>query len=582
MNSKFFTFLSIIFILCAQIVAAQGIKKTESLDSILRNIKDPNEKVDLIIQFLDKPENYYADNAIDFANRAYLIAEQNNYALGKVRAMLNLGNYYLRGSDYKKAMEYAQKSREMAEDLDFKKELANSNSIIGLIYNELGDYDNCSQYFFKGLKIYEEIEDKKGISRSLGDIGMNFLSQQDNKMALEYFNKSLSIAININYLPSVKRQYNNIAAVYATMKEYDKAISYLRKALDINIQLGDKLGQGTNMLNIGYIQMNEGNYDDALKSFQQSLDLVTELNNFANISKCNLNFGYCYYSAKKIDESIIYFKQALQNGQTQGYYSIINQSAKMLCQIYTDKKDTLKAFKYLFLEKNSLDSLYKSQKQDLLVKHELQYKYEKMKHENELSQKTKNIFIIIIIFSLVSGLIILTLVFSKYRLKSRFVVIEKEKIELEKEKIESELINKDKELTVNLISLIKKNEILSEISEKLVQLKHNTKGTEAKEIITKISKQLINTNDDKMFYEFSIRFQEVHAGFYEKLLKTYPDLTQNELKLCAFLRLNMSTKDIAELTNQQIDSIAKARHRLRKKLAITGSDTNLVTFLAQI
>ena len=97
-----------------------------------------------------------------------------------------------------------------------------------------------------------------------------------------------------------------------------------------------------------------------------------------------------------------------------------------------------------------------------------------------------------------------------------------------------------------------------------------------------MNQELRSSTDDKMFNEFSQRFQEVHAGFYEKLLKTHPDLTQNELKLCAFLRLNMSTKDIAELTGQQPNTIDKARYRLRKKLDLTGPDTNLVTFLSQL
>jgi len=582
MNSKLRIFLSILFILCAEIAAAQGINKTESLDSILRNIKDPNEKVDLIIQFLDKPENYYADNAIGIANRAYLIAEQNNYALGKVRAMLKLGNSYFRSSNYKKAMEYAQRSKEMAEDLGFDKELAGSLSLIGTIYTDLGDYDNSSPYFFKSLKLFEKLNDKEGTSRSLGDIGMDFYNQKDYKKALEYYNKALTIAKQINSQPAIKKQYNNIAALYGYLQNYDTAIVLLRKALVINIKLGDKLGQASNGINIGYIQMNKGNYDDALLSFRQALDLAKELNNSRRMAECYLNFGFCYYTAKRIEESIEFFKKALQEGQKNGYYRIISPAAKMLNKIYTEKLDTIKAYKYVTLEKIAGDSLYASQEQKHILKLELQYIYEKKEIERQREQHIKTFIILIIIFSLISGLVILGLLFSRSRLKSKLVVTEKKKIELEKDKIESELRLKEKELTVNLISLIKKNEMFSEISEKLVQLEHNTKGTEAKEIITKISKQLINTNDDKMLNEFSIRFQEVHAGFYEKLLKTYPDLTQNDLKLCAFLRLNMSTKDIAELTNQELNSISKARQRLRKKLEISGADTNLVIFLSQI
>jgi DNA-binding CsgD family transcriptional regulator len=124
--------------------------------------------------------------------------------------------------------------------------------------------------------------------------------------------------------------------------------------------------------------------------------------------------------------------------------------------------------------------------------------------------------------------------------------------------------------------------MLSDISNKLVQLEQNAKGAETKETIMKISKDLRNRTDDKMLNEFSLRFQEVHAGFYEKLLKVYPDLTQNELKLCAFLRLNMSTKDISELTGQRLPSIDHARYRLRKKLGLSNSETNLVNFLSQV
>ena len=153
---------------------------------------------------------------------------------------------------------------------------------------------------------------------------------------------------------------------------------------------------------------------------------------------------------------------------------------------------------------------------------------------------------------------------------------------IEKEKIEAELNIKNRELTVNLISSIKKNEMLTDVSNKLAQLEMKATGKETRDAITNISQDLRNSAYDKLFNEFSQRFQEVHAGFYEKLLKAYPDLTQNELKLCAFLRLNMSTKDISEITGQQLNAIDKARYRLRKKLVLSGTDTHLVTFLSQI
>jgi DNA-binding CsgD family transcriptional regulator len=65
-------------------------------------------------------------------------------------------------------------------------------------------------------------------------------------------------------------------------------------------------------------------------------------------------------------------------------------------------------------------------------------------------------------------------------------------------------------------------------------------------------------------------------------MATYPDLTPNEKKICAFLRLNMSTKDIAAITHQSVHSLNVARTRLRKKLGIDGTDENLVNFLNRL
>ena len=81
--------------------------------------------------------------------------------------------------------------------------------------------------------------------------------------------------------------------------------------------------------------------------------------------------------------------------------------------------------------------------------------------------------------------------------------------------------------------------------------------------------------------EFEVRFQEVYTGYYTKLNTKFPDLTPNELRLCAFFRLNMTTKEIAAITYQSTNSIVVARYRLRKKLGLEKEE-NLVGFLSKI
>ncbi len=90
-----------------------------------------------------------------------------------------------------------------------------------------------------------------------------------------------------------------------------------------------------------------------------------------------------------------------------------------------------------------------------------------------------------------------------------------------------------------------------------------------------------SSQDSDTWEEFEAHFTHVHTDFYRRLNDLFPNLSANEKKLCAFLRLNMSTKDIAAITYQSVNSITVARSRLRKKLNIEGEDVNLVNFLAQ-
>jgi DNA-binding CsgD family transcriptional regulator len=182
--------------------------------------------------------------------------------------------------------------------------------------------------------------------------------------------------------------------------------------------------------------------------------------------------------------------------------------------------------------------------------------------------------------SVVSGgvffaLVILILLIKHFRLKAK-------KLQLEKTGFERELEFKNKELVLNVMSLMQRNELLADLSQKLINIDESATTPESKETIKKVAQELQKSQDKEIWKEFSHRFKEVHGDFYDKLLQKYPDLTPNELKLCAFLRLNMSSKDIAELTGQRVNSLETARYRLRQKLGIANSDVNLVTFLSSI
>ena len=151
---------------------------------------------------------------------------------------------------------------------------------------------------------------------------------------------------------------------------------------------------------------------------------------------------------------------------------------------------------------------------------------------------------------------------------------------LEIEIIGRELESNQKSVTAATLKLIQNAERDTQTIERLVEIENNTNSTGKQKINTLISdyKRIsYNSNWD----EFEIFFEKVHRSFYEQLNSQFPTLTANERKICAFLKLNMSSKEMAQITFQSDEALKKARLRLRQKLDISR-ETNLVTFLQNI
>ena len=127
--------------------------------------------------------------------------------------------------------------------------------------------------------------------------------------------------------------------------------------------------------------------------------------------------------------------------------------------------------------------------------------------------------------------------------------------------------------------LVKKGELLTKMKDELHRLTKNTESEESLESFKKMIKTL--GEDDKMdkdWEHFTIHFDKVHNDFFVALKEKHPNLTANEMKLCAYLRMNLSTKEMAQLMNISVRGVEISRYRLRKKLQIT-TNTNLFGYL---
>ena len=147
-------------------------------------------------------------------------------------------------------------------------------------------------------------------------------------------------------------------------------------------------------------------------------------------------------------------------------------------------------------------------------------------------------------------------------------------IELKNEKLKQDVENKSRELAISTMSLIKKNEFLNRV-------KNELKAAENPKIksVIKLINNNINNTDDWQFFEEA--FNNADKDFLKKIKTLHPNLTPNDLKLCAYLRLNLSSKEIAPLLNISSRSVEVKRYRLRKKMNLSH-ELSLTNYILEI
>ncbi|HEX4875273.1 MAG TPA: triple tyrosine motif-containing protein, partial [Chitinophagaceae bacterium] len=159
---------------------------------------------------------------------------------------------------------------------------------------------------------------------------------------------------------------------------------------------------------------------------------------------------------------------------------------------------------------------------------------------------------------------------------------ENELVALRNEKLQAEIDFKNSELATSAMHLVQRGELLSKLK---ADLHHVMKGIENEKSAAEIKKLIkVLGEDEKMdkdWDHFSRHFDKVQSDFIIGLKEKHPKLTPNEIKLCAYLRMNLSTKEIAQLMNISVRGVEISRYRLRKKLGIS-SETSLFDHLISI
>ncbi|MEH0153115.1 tetratricopeptide repeat protein [Limibacter armeniacum] len=500
-----------------------------------------------------------------------------------VRALLllDLSKLYL-SNDFDKSLEYAEAALVLSKKIENLEMEGFANNKIAILLFQSGQHSKALDYFIKCRKIYEKLGDTSREIGQISNICIVHMQMKEYDKAAELSRYVISEqekllekgdSSNIN---QVYKFYNNLGSISSEQKDFDKSKEYFLKALEIanTYDIDDLSGFSALYNNLADNALHMDNDKEAFEYLQKAKVHSKQTNNQLQLIESNLLLANYYLKKELPKEALKRAEDALSSADQIGALDHMESASYFLYTIY---KELGRSDQALQAHENFLtyhDSIFNEQSIKEITRLHMLYDFEKKeevaKAEQERTRLIYSIIIILLVFAVVITWLILWL--NRSRAASTY---------FEKQSLEKDLELRQRELVMKEIYLLEKNAAMEGVVIQLSSLKEKVQP-EDKEVLKQVIKDVNSSINKTVWEEFEVRYQKVHKGFYEKLREDFPDLTQGEEKLSALLRLGMSSKEIADITHQSVKSVEVARSRLRKKLKLTNTSTNLNTFLMEM
>lgn len=500
----------------------------------------------------------------------------------------------LTNSDYPKAFEHAVWAVRLSEKAGNYTTMIESYKVAGGIAMYKGLFDLAVKYFTNHYDLAKNKGDDIEAGMAYHNLGAVYLAVEDHRKARKYLNDSYDM-LQVGYrktgqpLPeSTLLTYRmNMAITYIYLDEYQGADSMLNLSMSM---LKDMPEDPAKMITIhhlwGLLYLKLRQPIKAFEALNQSKALALQLNNMPSLTASYITEGQVYEQTGDTLSAIKSYTRAF--GYATQYSGLSDQSglSELLYKLYKKRGPTDSISKYLDLFTDLKARSKADQAKEELMRTELMRDYTRMVENWEINQqparKQKTYLLFALTLSLLSGLV----VFIRYRNQQRKIRfervrrdLEERKSELEQRRLQAELNQQAAELD-SLRSELSRQHLLEGLVSGLDPSK--PMGYEQVSGQQETIKGSITERKAKAWEEFEYRFQQLHSGFYDRLNHRFPDLTINERRLCAFLILDMTTKEISDITGQSVRAVNMARIRLRNKLGLTHTDKDLFAFLSSL
>ncbi|WP_298511424.1 tetratricopeptide repeat protein [uncultured Kordia sp.] len=607
--------------------------QVDSLNLKLQSMKNDTVKVLFLNDLSRKNFGKNIRLAFEYLPQAITISKQLNYNKGLVNSYKNLGTAYFYTGKYDSTKVYWSKSLELISPADYKKKgdahnnmgilyqrlgkvdsslanytksleyriqtndsisIAKSYNNLASFYRQNGSYQKALDFYFKALPIYKSNKLQKETSDALNGIGLLYKNLKNYDKALSYLEEAYEYRKEIKNPRLIASSINNIATIYYETDDYAKAKTYYQDYLEYALKIRDKRGLAGVYSNLGNISASEKKIEEAIEYYTKANDLFVRIGDIENAAMTFINLGGFYYKQEEYKKANEYYIQAKDAAEKSGSLAYRVDAHRGLTDTYFQLKNYELSHENFNAYITTKDSLFNKGVSEKVAFYQEQYEAEKKAKEiqilkTETIQKDKDIAVSklyrnwAIVFSVLL-IITLLLLYNRYKMKRKGFQLKEDLLKKEKKAADLDIQLQKKELELKAVELssvtmnsFQKNELLLNLGSKLNELKDAgiPKSNVIKELEDLVKHGL---NLDNNWSTFQKHFNNVHPNFFKVLNTKFPNLTNNDLKSCAYIRMNLSSKEVSILTNIEPKSVKMHRYRLKKKLELTKED-DLKNFL---
>jgi len=509
----------------------------------LLNIKPQPDGMQLTSDYIGLSLTYlehgFTDSALYYINKGRQQWAQHQDSIIYTSLENNTARIYMDKGDFDQALKHFLLALDNAILNHDSINLIYVNLNIGTLYQQLGKFDNALDSYLKSLEISRVTNNTEGLALAYS-IGIIYKERQDYQTALKYYTMAIPACIELGKFDDVANIYSNMSNVYMLQKRYLDATNILRKSINLSATHGNNRQLGIAYANMGKTKELQGFYDSAIYYLDLSRTVFVELG-MRNLESIALRMtSIAYEKNHDYKNALYYHKEYILLADSIRSEKVEKQIAELQLSYETEKKD----------------------KENKLLKKDIEF------------EKGKSYYLLILALLLTFTGIVSLILFYFIR---KNALTRKQLAESKATALEAKLEGQKRELTLGALSLSRNLEFINSLINELSKLSGFVTDGGIR-LLNNIVKKLDRQQSNSSWKEFEKRFSEIHSNFYSRLLEEYPTLTQSEVKLCAFLKLGMNTKEICSITFQSVRAVEASRLRLRKKLNIASCD-NLSMFL---